>query len=175
MNDVTLGKTLDATARKDAIHIAIAPVIAGFRLSPGEHVGFVEDGNCEKVGVCKNPIGIVDPFLKADVEKGQRFYLFLYQNTVTSLRHEWVHPAFEAVEQSLAGESRRWITAFAEQYGCTFQDMMDAADDYEREEEYFCRGGTFEGEYVPDEFWQHYQFATGKIAKRQGNFFSCSC
>lgn len=35
------------------------------------------------------PVGIVDPFLRESVQPSQRFWLFLYPNTVTSLRHEW--------------------------------------------------------------------------------------
>ena len=86
----------DGDRRRDAIHIAVAPVTAAERLTPGQHVGLVRDGDLELVGPCACAIGIVDPFLAAAVEPGQRFWLFLYPGTVTSLRHIWSHPAFTA-------------------------------------------------------------------------------
>jgi hypothetical protein len=88
-----LGKLIDGDERRDAVHIAVAPVVAAATLTPGQHVGLI-DGS--RAGPCDNPIGVVDPFLKADVQEGQRFWLFLYPNTVTSLRHVWTHPAFVA-------------------------------------------------------------------------------
>lgn len=90
-----LGKLIeDGERRRDAIHVAVAPVTAVERLSPGQHVGLVREGDVELVGSCAEPIGVVDPFLTADVEPGQRFWLFLYPETITGLRHVWTHPAF---------------------------------------------------------------------------------
>ncbi|MCA9067276.1 MAG: hypothetical protein KDA84_00025 [Planctomycetaceae bacterium] len=83
----------DGETRRDAIHIAVAPVTAVCDLEPGQDIGFVR-GNRESVGPCENPIGIVDPFLKDTIKAGQRFWLFLYPNTVTGMRHFWKHPAF---------------------------------------------------------------------------------
>jgi hypothetical protein len=84
----------DGDRRRDAIHIAVAPATAAGRLTPGQHVGLIEEGNLELVGPCSRNIGIVDPFLTGEVEPGQRFWLFLYPGTITSLRHIWTHPEF---------------------------------------------------------------------------------
>jgi len=86
----------DGDRRRDAIHIAVAPVMAAGILVPGQHVGFVEEGNVERVGPCENNIGVVDPFLKEDVQPCQRFWLFLYPGTITGLRHIWTHPSYAA-------------------------------------------------------------------------------
>lgn len=82
--------------QRDAIHIALAPVEAAEKLSPGQHVGFVYSNDTNHVGSVSETIGIVDPFLTQDVQPGQRFWLFLYPNSVTGLRHIWSHPAFHA-------------------------------------------------------------------------------
>jgi hypothetical protein len=86
----------DGDRRRDAIHIAVAPVTAAERLAPGQHVGLVQEGDLELVGPCDRTIGVVDPFLTEEVEAGQRFWLFLYPGTITGLRHVWTHPAFAA-------------------------------------------------------------------------------
>lgn len=98
-----LGKLIeDGDRRRDAIHIAVAPVTAAEKLRPGQPVGLVGDDR-EMVGTCNNTLGIVDPFLVADVDEGQRFWLFLYPNTITGLRHVWTHPEFQA--KPLIGEA----------------------------------------------------------------------
>ncbi|HVK17304.1 MAG TPA: hypothetical protein VM533_10175 [Fimbriiglobus sp.] len=101
MNGPNLGSLIDdGDRRRDAVHIAVAPVTAAGTLAPGQHVGFVSEGNLETVGVSESPIGIVDPFLREPVQKGERFWLFVYPNTITGLRHVWTHPAFQAQYQS---------------------------------------------------------------------------
>ena len=92
-----LGRKIEDGERcRDAIHVAVAPVTAQVQLKPGEHVGLVDSDNSELVGPCDSNIGIVDPFLNSDIEPGDRFWLFLYPNSVTGMRHVWKHPAFQA-------------------------------------------------------------------------------
>lgn len=95
-NEPQLGKLIEGDAFRDAIHIAIAPVVAGEKLFPGDKVGFREDGLIGKAS--KNLIGVVDPFLNQLISKGDRFYLFLYPKTITGLRHVWEHPSFPLSE-----------------------------------------------------------------------------
>jgi hypothetical protein len=91
----------DGDRRRDAIHIAVAPVTAVERLTPGQHVGLVQKGNLDQVGPCDHNIGIVDPFLTSEIEPGQRFWLFLYPGTITGLRHIWTHPTFTAAATAI--------------------------------------------------------------------------
>lgn len=95
MDQIKVGKLCEPDAGRDAIHVAIFPATAQRILAPGQYVGFVEDGNTELVGTATvHKIGIVDPFLKQMVQRGDRFYVFLFPQTITGLRHVWSHPAF---------------------------------------------------------------------------------
>ncbi len=99
MNQIVpnLGELCDDAARRDAVHVAVAPVTAGQQLEPGDHVGLV--GGVAVTAWHRDDfhvIGVVDPFLTTSVDRGQRFWLLLYPNTVTSLRHVWTHPAFKS-------------------------------------------------------------------------------
>jgi hypothetical protein len=90
---VKLGQIIDAGHARDAVHIAIAPVEAAERLLPGQRIGVTFDGKAAPAGRVK-PIGIVDPFLADTVQPGQWFYMCLFPNSVTGLRHAWRHPSF---------------------------------------------------------------------------------
>lgn len=96
VTELGIGKIITTPQERDAIHVALTPVVAGEELQPGQHVGVMlcEDGRYHAhTGAFPN-IGIVDPFLIESVKESQECWLFLYPNTVTSLRHEWTHPAF---------------------------------------------------------------------------------
>ncbi len=89
-----IGKLIEGHAYRDAIHVAIAPVEAAERLSPGDHVALDDSGRA--LWTVERGVGIVDPFLLGDVREGERFYVFLYPGSVTGIRHAWTHPAFKA-------------------------------------------------------------------------------
>jgi len=90
-HEVKLGQLIKEQTNRDAIHIAVAPVIANEQLHPGQEIGFIG----EFVGKCDKPLGIVDPFLKQTVNSGEQFWMFLFPNTITSLRHDWTHTTFD--------------------------------------------------------------------------------
>jgi len=182
MSAVEVGKTPPSNATRDAIHSAIAPVTAACDLDPGEHVGLVDgDSVAGPSAVC---FGIVDPFLTERVKKGDRFWLFLYQNSVTSLAHHWTHPAFSTPPKGGYFQidvgyviSRNWLDDFANKSDMHYDELMDAARSWMQHGDYQCDGGKWEGHSTPDEFWNHYEVITGtKIDNHnRGNFFTCSC
>lgn len=188
----TLGSIIGDEERRDAIHLAVEPAVAAHTLRPGEDVGFIGDGT---VGTCDAPVGIVDPFLKAAVKKGERFWLVVYPRQITSLRHVWTHPAFaEEVEPEYVGflpkatleaavadiskvNAQDAINRIAESFGVEPEELMERAEAYLQRGDYWVEGGRFEGEYLPDEFWNHYEVVTDTKVPNgdRGSFFSCSC
>jgi hypothetical protein len=91
MSNLTLGGTPEADIR-DAIHIAVASVIALTHLSPGDPVQ-VDGGYARKVAPAVAH-GVVDPFRFDGVPAYSRFLVVLKPGTTKNLRHHWDHPAF---------------------------------------------------------------------------------
>jgi hypothetical protein len=100
---------------RDAIHIAVYPAVARGFLEPAAPVHLVEGGradNCSRnSGDC---IGIVDPYLRRQVRPGQRFFVFLMPNTITSLRHVWTLPAIDRTVGDLLAEQMREVPVRAQ-------------------------------------------------------------
>lgn len=177
MDNLKLGEILATEANRDAIHIAVAPVIANEKLMPGEHVAV----NNDYAEASDKPIGIVDPFLKQPVKKGQRFYLFLYPGTITSLRHEWIHPAFNGPSPSEPDAKElatARMTVAAAHMGRSLEEMLDDIPaildgDYLNEGERL-RDHWYEIDH--DEFWADYETLTGtKVDRDSVGGFTCSC
>ena len=186
MANYELGKPPKKGAGRDATHIAIVPVIAAEGLCPGQHVGVmkVNDQPMTAAKTFKPHIGIVDPFWPngyLGVKKGQRFYLCLYPGSVTGLAHVYTHPILDGPSVET---SKDWIEKWAEAQKISYLDLMDAAThwlDANREkltyDGYWIEGGRFEGQGLPDEFWDHYDRVTNSTTPGHAklNFFSCSC
>ena len=116
----TLGTILNHGEKRDAIHLAVEPVVAGQFMHPGDHINVVNGiaTRCEE----GKGLGIVDPFIIGNVKEGQRFWFVMYPRQVTSLRHVWAHPAFPDEVGMLApvaipAETRdERVTAYAMNY-----------------------------------------------------------
>ncbi len=186
MEQQRIGKLAEADANRDAIHVAIAPVVAHCRLSPGQHVGLRPDGKAESMAA---NIGVVDPFLEGAVMPGERFFLCLYPGTITSLRHDWTHPRFEAVANMPIGreaydsvaDSRRWLTDYAVA-NCPYDETPEVA--YKNFMEGVNRGEVFyhgcdlhsQSDLVDaDGLFHHLSIVLGRKVSPTEFGYSCSC
>lgn len=190
MTDIVLGQPASILDKRDAIHIAIAPIIAGENLKPGEHVGVGNNGYAYKSAP---KIGIVDPFLTTPIEQYQHFYLLLYQNSVTGMRHHWQHPVFtEEKVLYTKEESEQWLRNYIDNADCpSYNDVIAAATGGQltnTNPEYYDEAYYNDGDYlhfngrdahgdIPDEFWDHIENVTGvKVPQNQrASQWSCSC
>lgn len=173
---IKLGKLITDTQHRDAIHIAIVPVTSEYILTRGQHVRLAK-GSTTKVEpsgshLYEDSIGIVDPFLLDLIHPGEQFWLLLYPQTITSLRHEWTHPAFP-----VESESERWLREFADETGVTYSRLMSATEEWLKVGNWLIGGDEMVGKHVPDEFWEHYEKVTGRAVdeNKKHSFFSCAC
>lgn len=133
-----IGKIISEPQFRDAIHVAVVPVTANEVLLTGEHVKINSEGMAIECPI-DDAIGVVDPFLKqSNVKPGQRFWLFLYPGSITSLRHSWTHPAFpesnaatepiqDPQEASQKAVSEQYIRDLADSVGLSYGRLIDGA------------------------------------------------
>lgn len=95
----------------------------------------------------------------------------LYPNTITSLRHEWEHPAFAETQ------SKQWLEWFADSLDLSVSTLLEAARNYVATGESLLGGSNLEGADIPDEFWDHFENVTRQKVphEERGYFFTCSC
>jgi hypothetical protein len=124
----TLSTIINDRAKRDAIHLAVIPAIAGHQLSPGRRVTF-RDGAAYADDQDHDDavVGIVDPFLVHAVRKGERFWLVLLPRTIQSLRHVWSHPAFP--DEPVADSVRDTADVLVEAAAGNSRSLDDAPDE----------------------------------------------
>jgi hypothetical protein len=198
MKDAKVGQLLSAKRlpARDAIHVAIFPMICGEDfLSPGQPVR-IKRGT-SNVALCgryseldgrnaDSAIGIVDPFIQdAILRKGDAFYAFLYPGTVTGMQHQWKHPYIDnPVDTRDDSESEKWLREFADKYNFNYTDMIDNASAPASMYRYVtARGKDLHGaeDLDPgeeDAFWEHMTILTKREydqGTRDSLSWSCSC
>lgn len=171
----TLGTIIDETQKRDAIHLAVIPMIAAVKLYPGMDVAV--DG--DKATTVGELVGIVDPFLKSPVQPDQRFWLVIYPRKITSLRHVWSHPAFD--EEKNPGpmiDSEIWLRAYAMRMNSydTPEKAYERLLDCLRTGEMFAHGSDLHGAYELDDA-DNLKMHGEKVLGIKIDFktFSCSC
>lgn len=181
MSDPLLGQFPNPYAQRDAVHVAIIPVTANSKLSPGDKIGVTEDsGVFYSDSDPDEPIGIVDPFLQRSVNKGERFYLCLFPGSVYGMRHHWLHPQFQTKAESDDGKSemaRLVVQKCADDAGISLDEIVRAANDYLDSGEYLCEGSRWDRHHLDESFWDAFEAFTGRKVPNddRGSFFSCSC
>lgn len=179
----TLGTIIGPHEKRDAIHLAVLPAVAGERLHRAEHIGIV-DGKAypDKLG-----LGIVDPFLAQPVDEGEHFWMVLQPRIITSLRHVWSHPMFPEPEDDAVerhglsvvefNKAREQLEAIAASCDIDADEMLAGAQAFLDLGDYMTEGGRWEGVTVPDSFWPVFEQLTGRKvpSSSRDNFFSCSC
>jgi len=181
-NQERIGKLLDADATRDAVHIAVLPVIADADIYPGEQVKLVygTTDRAVRAGYNRPGIGVADPFLKDYIEAGQRFFVFIHPNTVIGMRHVWEHPAIDNVQFPI-NASELWLRQFADRWNFDYDELIQGAQagagGYVVASGMDLHSGT---ELGPDHdlFWTHLENLTGKtfeVEHRQNFGWSCSC
>lgn len=191
----TLGTVIDDTQKRDAIHLAVEPVVAGEQLWPGQDVLLVDGVAIHRDPSIQRTVGIVDPFLRGPVYQGQRFWLVVYPRQIKSLRHVWSHPDFPeepvaegarypappppAPANDAKSEAERWLRAHAELLGLSFWKLLEHADSWLHYEEYYVENGSehMRDTFDAEGFWTNWSAYTGKSVPdgKNESFFSCSC
>lgn len=177
-----LGKLVEPEQGRDAIHIAVTPVISAsdLALAPAQGLVLATADDPEQVIAARDakPIGIVDPFLDGYVLKGQRFWMFLMPATITSLRHVWTHPAFPPegqIADADADRSEDWLREFIDTHDApSYRTLIAAALSNDNDDFLFIGGEDARGE-IPSEVWHHIEVVTGQKIKHRPSHFSCSC
>lgn len=181
-----IGKILGTGQERDAIHIAVAPVKAAKTLHPGRHVGLNKDGDADPL--VDTTVGIVDPYLTAPVKPGERFFIFLYPNTITGLRHVWTHPVLDSKEALDKSDSEKWLREFAVEHFSGYDRERGEEECYAElmrmaKEGDFCVSGQpdwlySESAQEKQELWGHLEVVLGRqfsYAHKASAAFRCSC
>jgi hypothetical protein len=177
----TLGQIHTRAEKRDAIHLAVEPVVATGELQPGEYVTVV-DGEALPAHR-DDALGIVDPFLPRAVRRGERFWFVMLPRAVHSLRHVWTHPSFPDTElgppqpdTDLVTSAKAQIREMAADMDCSYERLMEGAEEYASTGEYLHFGFDINYGWDHDRFWRLYEVVTGKpVGGAKGFFFSCSC
>lgn len=185
-DNVRLGTKPFGHEGRDAIHIAVMPVIAACELSPGEHVGVLQ-----KVPLVVGPraephVGIIDPFLREHVKSGETAWLLLYPQTITGLRHHWSHPVIPDGQNTMPAmvTNDEWelVMHIAQTCGKTPEALIQDAEAAVRSDEWLLDNSERYKNVSPDKwnrFWAIFVKITGERPSddiaHYGGPYTCSC
>lgn len=121
-----LGMPPDSLGVKDAIHIAVVSLRAGQLLKPGQNIELNEDGEAIRSRNKKDSFGVVDPFLKNNVMRGESFWGLLSMHEVPNVRHTWDHPKLSFESPITPIKYNSILEHIASELGITYPELMFA-------------------------------------------------
>ncbi len=184
----TMGALLpNDVSGRDAVHVAVFSAQSTEKLFPGQDLSIESRNDANAVVTSTGTlIGIVDPFIKAAIPPGERFWVYLYPRTITALSHKWSHPSFEATDSVYATpdtklSSEQWLRNFCaeydnEDYDFDMMKILKGVFDGDHWADYITIMGSDANGDIPIEVWHHCSIVFGKpIPKSVPTYFSCSC
>ena len=195
MQPTELGTVPTEKDSRDAIHVAVLPVIAKGNLHPGQ---FIEVYTKDKKHYARVAVqsqnsthGICDPFRTGVIYDGVFFWAIMLPGTITDMRHHWTHACIEEeqdiVEHRIeheAGVAEAWMRDFADDIGLSYEQVLIAGDHYSEGE--IWGGYTFDHD-TPDRcyedaglYWGAWSAIRGKPIPEDEKEdpsppFSCAC
>jgi hypothetical protein len=181
MSEIKFGEILYGYPQRDAIHIAVTPIEAGSEVVAGDKVK-LKDGKAHtwKNRLDGDCVGFVDPYLTERVAKGERFWLWLWPGSITSLRHDWTHPLLP--EQRPTNEKKeaamnRMAEIGHQIGGFSVEEMLHYYASVAKTGE-GCLPDDLNKYEAPADFWEIGELLTGlhvSPAIQNDHCFRCSC
>lgn len=174
-------------SQRDAIHMAIVPLIAGDDLYGGQffRLKYKTNNVALRAQNENDGLGIVNPFEKRSwLREGDSFWGILTPESITEMRHHWYHPAFDDTQSEGMNPHEEWIRNFACDWNFNYDDLIREASIQDETDWRFITANGIDlhskGELGEDhdKFWYHLEQLTGKKFDddHRDNFhWSCSC
>lgn len=181
--EIVLGTKPENPGIRDAVHVPVISVIAHANLRRSESIGIVEINGQIVSSFDNTHVGIVDPFSPTVIiNRDDNFWLCLYPNTITSLRHVWEHPVLSKLSTSEKSPdfidrvigSKLWIANFASKLDMDYDELIFAAKSRIRGNYVYDNSEKYK-DFDFTEFWHHYQIVYGGDLQDLGAPFTCSC
>ena len=134
-------------------------------------------------------IGIVDPFLKVNVKKGQKFWLFLNPKTTTGMKHHWSHPLVDSMnldpseKERLMLELEKIAQEINNENGGRLYSNFNADSLIYLAKNYWMKNDLYCGDYEEYDFCKYYprireimlKLGINIPALEEGAYFRCAC
>lgn len=178
-NAMTIGQLVGHTGVRDAIHCPIISAVAKMNLNVGTPVSILETGEAEQSDL-HTCVGIVDPFLRRCVQRGEQFWVWVRPGSISSLTHKWTHkliPDFAEIVPAKE-QARVRLQEFAEgPLHVTLDEMLEAIEACRRDDDNALYDHGYESLSVYPGFWTDYELYTGKPDpnKAEGYFYFFTC